>query len=107
MTLHDGTVFGLEKVNEGVFVSGSWDKRIMVWNDKGNLIEIHESKCRTTALIVTAGSDLIEIRQLKVPSMTSQSIKFYSDRIYSRSSSLTNRSLERTPQRKFSKHLQM
>ena len=72
LTLHsDVHVGGLEKVNDDVFVSGSVDGMIVVWNEKGDRIEVHQSKSGITAMtrlrdgsIVTAERSLIEIRQL-------------------------------------------
>ena len=58
-------------MKDGVFASGSWDKRIVVWDEKGDCIETHQSKSGITAMtrlrdgsIVTADRNLIEIRQL-------------------------------------------
>ena len=70
LTLHSDSVFGLEKVKDGVFASGSLDRRIVVWDEKGDCIETHESKSKIEAMtrlrdgsIVTADTILIEIRQ--------------------------------------------
>ena len=71
LTLHSKRVYGLEKVKDGVFVSGSLDKRIVVWDEKGESIETHESAGEIEAMtilregsIVTANRNKIEIRQL-------------------------------------------
>lgn len=65
-------VCGLEKVMDGVLVAGSYrDKMIVVLDEKGNIIETHQSGGWITAMtrlrdgsIVTANSYLIEIRRL-------------------------------------------
>ena len=70
LTLHTDNVNGLEKLNDGVFASGSRDGRIVVWDENGDCIETHQSKREITAMtrlkdgsIVTTGRHRIEIRQ--------------------------------------------
>jgi len=72
LTFHSGSVYGLEKLRDGVFVSGSLrDKKIVVWDENGNIIETHQSKSVIDKLIllrdgsmVTSSEDFIEIRRL-------------------------------------------
>ena len=71
LTFHSQHVVGLAKVKDGVFASGSYDGMIVVWDEKGECIETHQSKSNVHAMtrlrdgsIVSADSDLIEIRQL-------------------------------------------
>ena len=71
LTLHFDNVCGLERVNDGVFVSASWSKKMVVWDEKGDCIETHKCGNYITAMtrlrdgsIVTADKNLIEIRQL-------------------------------------------
>jgi len=71
LTLHSGRVTGLEKVMDGLFVSGCLDGKTAVWDDEGNSIETHQSGWSAGVMtslrdgsIVTADKDLIVIRRL-------------------------------------------
>jgi len=72
LTQHDDYVFGLVKLTkEGYFASGSMDRTIRVWNEKGNDIAIYQTECAVVAMtrledgsIVVGDRSLIEIRRL-------------------------------------------
>ena len=71
LTLHSNSVIGLEKVSDGVFASGYWGGGIVVWDERGDFIETHQSKSGLRLMtrlrdgsIVTADRKVIEIRQL-------------------------------------------
>ena len=70
---HSTRVRGLEKVKDGVFASGSADGKVVVWDEKGAVIEIHKKQSDSgiaamTRLkdgsIMTADRCLIDIRPL-------------------------------------------
>jgi len=54
-----------------MFVSGSYDEKMVVWDENGNNIETHQSESEISAIvrlrdgsIVTADCNLINIRQM-------------------------------------------
>jgi len=70
LTIHSSSVYGLEKVKNGMFVSGSQSPGLMVvWDGNGVCIETHRSEHLIRAMtklrdgsIVTGDSQMIEIR---------------------------------------------